>query len=364
MDHSSEILQFYGWWELTTCLFAFLALISIWFHLGRKKGDLGQVFLAVSILCWAFSGAFEIYAFHYNKHDSVWIIGWRSIFSLLNSLFILFSIPWFKHLPLWLHQAVKSRYWYLIVGLPFLFCLFPTVSRMITQNENILISELDVYYSILTLTILAFVLWQSFLKRGLYLLAYLSIVFILFTLVAQLYKFSDNETTLILFSAIFKTTLIMILFALALSWVKDLSQTLTIDSNLIKCQLSKRKNESGKIETILSIQGIPNTTQQSIVLTRSNYELMALFFSKKIKDIDQGWLEIKPKSTNRTKRTYDIKDYNEIKRLIHNILDGLYGKNQWSKERHELPFKSAFFEFSKTQGRKIRVKMSSDSLST
>jgi len=60
MQNLNEITLFYGWWQLTVCLFAFLALIAIWYHLGKKQNDFGQVLLACSILCWSVSGGMEI----------------------------------------------------------------------------------------------------------------------------------------------------------------------------------------------------------------------------------------------------------------------------------------------------------------
>jgi len=129
-------------------------------------------------------------------------------------------------------MLIKSKYWYYIIGLPFLFSMLPTISKMISGNEYILIRESDFYYGIFTLIFLGAVLWESFLKRRLNFLAGLSILVILFTLLAQFYKLTDSNFDL-LFSAIFKTSLIMLFFALALSWV-----------NCLKCL----KNESVRFD--------------------------------------------------------------------------------------------------------------------
>ena len=56
-----QLLSFYGWWQLAVCFFAFLALIAIWWHIGRKQNDFGQVWLALSVLCWSFSGGVEVF---------------------------------------------------------------------------------------------------------------------------------------------------------------------------------------------------------------------------------------------------------------------------------------------------------------
>jgi len=83
MDVTQQILNFYGWWQLVTCLFAFMGLLAIWYHLGRKKGDFGQVWLALSILCWSISGGIEVYYSNLVAAESalVYLSGWRSIFT-------------------------------------------------------------------------------------------------------------------------------------------------------------------------------------------------------------------------------------------------------------------------------------------
>ncbi len=191
-----------------------------------------------------------------------------------------------------------------------------------------MISELDVYYSILTLLVLGIVLWESFIKRRLVLLAILSAICILITFAAQVFKLTDDGNTQILFSAIFKTALIMIFFALALSWVKDLIERIQIKSGNVFLKLSKIK--SGRLfNNILAISGLTGDEKKEVSLTNKNFELLKLFIDRKMGP-SEGWLEIKPKSNNRTGNVYDINNHNEIKRLIHSILDGVYGKNMWS----------------------------------
>ena len=365
MDVTQQILNFYGWWQLVTCLFAFMGLLAIWYHLGRKKGDFGQVWLALSILCWSISGGIEVYYSNLVAAESalVYLSGWRSIFSLLNSLFILCALPWFRHRPQWLGQLLEGKLWYLIIGLPFLFSFLPTVVLMLTGSSMSLISELDVYYAIFTLILLVFILWESFTKRGLQLLGYLSVIFVLVTLVAQFYKFSEEVQTLILFSAIFKSLLIMIFFALALSWVKDISQSLRLSPADIKLQLTKEKQTTGRFKNIATISGLANTKIHAVQLTNTNYDLLSKFAEVKIENPEAGWLEIKPKSDSRN-IDYDIRDHNEIKRLIIALLDGIYGKGSWDKERHEQPLKEALFQFSKDKSRLIRLNIPSINILT
>jgi len=350
-----QILNFYGWWQFGVCLFAFLGLMAIWYHIGRKQKDFGQVWLALSILCWSISGI-VIVGFYQNASaqvDELRLTGWLSILSLLNSLFLLLALPWFKYIPNFIAPIIKSRFWPIIVGLPFLFSLLPTLSKLFTGQQSGLISELDVYYSVLTLLVLGVVLWESFIKRRLALLAYLSVICVLIIFAAQIYKLSDNDINQTLFSAIFKTSLIMIFFALALSWVKDLTEKISSSSADIFLRLFRIKKNEKSYSNKLSIKGLNGSKEQVIDLSNKNYDIMSRFITKK-KNGD-GWMEIKPKSDTRSGKIFDINDHNEVKRLIAAILDGIYGKELWTKAEHEIPLKSILFEMSSQRERKIRL---------
>ncbi|HBI39889.1 MAG TPA: hypothetical protein DDY16_02940 [Tenacibaculum sp.] len=358
---SHEIIYFYGWWQLSVCLFAFIALIAIWWHIGKKQNDFGQVWLALSVLCWSISGAFEIYFIESDTKIECIINGWRSIWSLLNSLFILLSLPWFRYLPNTIQHIIKSKQWMYIVGIPFLFSLFPTLNRTISGNVITVVNELDVYYAFFTLGFLGYVLWESFLKRRLKSLAFLSLICILVAWVAQIYKLSGNAVNLTLFSAIFKTSLIMIFFALALSWVKELSENIIPNSHHLYVKFQKTKLASGKIENLVVLNGFPGSEKRRVKLTPALFELFMKFAKRKLSDIE--WLEIKPKNFSMTTKTFDIKDYNEVKRLLVCLLDGIFGKGNWSTEHHLNPLKTTLFEMSEKRDRKIRLKIPKENIS-
>lgn len=359
LNSTNEILSFYGWWQFSVCLFAFVALLAIWWHIGKLQNDFGQVWLALSILCWSISGLIDVYFANYRVENEFMLDGWRSLFSLLNSLFILFALPWFRYLPKKLEHVIKSNYWIYIIGLPFLFSLLPTISKMASGKSLGVISELDVYYAFLTLIFLGFVLWESFAKRRLQILAWLSLVTILITLIAQLYKLTDSSINLTLFSAIFKTSLIMLFFALALSWVKELAENIIPSSNQLFLKFSKEKL-GDKIERIVFIKGLPGAKERKVNLTPALYNLFLKFATEKQSDID-AWLEMKPKNFSHEKN-YDINDYNEIKRLLSAILDGVFGKENWTKTQHFDPLKNVLFELSEKRERKIRLAIPSENI--
>jgi len=382
-----RLLNFYGWWEFSVCLFATIGLLSIWYHIGRKQQDIGQVWLALSVLCWSISGLIEV--IYSNIELSSWqeIIpyttniestnldtvaiknlqsisngwsGWRSIFSLFNSLFILLALPWFRYIPSSIKPIITSKYWKLIVGLPFIFSLLPTINKMFGTNIASQISELDVYYSTLTLIFLGIVMWSSFARRRLPILAWLSLVCIFITFIAQVYKLLDSDINLVLFSAIFKSCLIMIFFALALSWVKELSEN-TIDTREpLNLSMSQRKKD-GRIQQEATLR--IGVKEYNIELTDTYYLLLRTFVQKKMSsDDEETWLEIKPKNNARDGKIYDIQDYNQVKRLLKALLDGMYGKGNWSKEIHENGLKNSLFEKSDTYPRLLRLKIDKSNL--
>jgi len=380
-----QLLQFYGWWQFGICLFAFLALMGIWWHIGRRQNDGGQVWLAVAVLCWSLSGLVEIWfarsaqlrlladptleATSWDtlasgtvliESQNAQLTGLRSILSLLNSLFILLALPWFRYVPEPIAPVVKSRNWYLIVGLPFLFSLLPTLSSIFRGQQAGFISELDVYYALFTVLFLGYVLWSSFQRRRLPALAGLAVVCILITVVAQLYKFSDNSLDLTLYSAIFKTALIMLFFALALSWVKELSENIIPTAEQLRLLLRTEKSEQGKVLRLAKLEGLLGKPGQEVSLSPTHYELLHHFATKRRQETTEGgWLEIKPKQEQRPGRSYDINDHNQVKRLLNSLLDGLFGKGNWNRELHFLPLREALFESGE---RKIRLRLAPEQI--
>ena len=192
------------------------------------------------------------------------------------------------------------------------------------------------------------------------LLAWLSLICILITLIAQLAKLFGSAMDLTLYSAIFKTSLIMIFFALALSWVKELSENIIPESRHLFVKLFRQKDAKGKIKHLIQIKGIPGKEIDELPLSPTLFRLILLFAEKKKQG--EGWLEIKPKSESRPNKTYDIHDHNEVKRLLSAFLDGLFGKGNWTKDLHEKPLKEAFFEMSEKRERKIRLKLSAENI--
>ncbi len=145
----------------------------------------------------------------------------------------------------------------------------------------------------------------------------------------------------------------MIFFALALSWVKELSENVIPSaSNLSMVFKVNRQHE--KVERAVLFGGFPGDKVRRVLLPNSQFELFYRFAAVR-KEEGSDWLEIKPKHHALREKSYDIGDYNEIRRLLFSLLDGLFGKGNWTKKQHLTPFKETLFELSKRRERKIRL---------
>ena len=370
-----SLFRFYGWWQLMVGTFSCIALLAIWNHITQdqesKEKDFGLVWLALAVLAWAMSGIVDI--FYVNdllKNNSTTIHnttyeGLRSIFSMLNSALILLALPCFRHIPKAINRIVKSETWRFLVITTFIFSALITmlmILDVIVPSKVAFINSADLIYAVFTLIFLGLVLWSSFEKRGLKSLAYLSAICIACTLVAQVLKLEDAQFWRIFFSCTFKTILIMLFFALALTWVEELSKSYLPKPQDMHLVFVKKKNGLNKFvySTILTIP--PKIQTQQIIFTEKPYELFLKFAERRIfaESEKESWLEIQPRSPK--DGDYDIKDYNQINRILDNILNETYGPNNWSFEEERQALKQALFDYQKN--RKIRLRISPENIQT
>ena len=152
----------------------------------------------------------------------------------------------------------------------------------------------------------------------------------------------------------------MLFFALALSWVKELTETLIPEPYQLKIRFIKKTPKSNTRSNTISLTGFPGDKDRIVQLTPALYRLFKEFAQRK-QDMTDGWLEIKPKNFDVSKE-YDINDHNELKRLLEAILNGLFGKKNWTKDKHYEPLKTTLFEMSENRERKIRLRIPKDNI--
>ena len=147
----------------------------------------------------------------------------------------------------------------------------------------------------------------------------------------------------------------MIFFALALSWVKELSENIIPKAEDIFLYFDVNRQKD-KVVRSVSFGGFSGKGNRIVKLTNTQFDLLHHFASLQ-KNGKEPWLEIKPKNNPSKSKQYDISDYNEIKRLLIALLDGLFGKGNWTKEQHLTPLKNSLFELSEKRERKIRMRL-------
>ena len=130
--------------------------------------------------------------------------------------------------------------------------------------------------------------------------------------------------------------------------------------HLFKLDFVKPKKVAKEKYHIL-ITGLSSKDKTFIKLTPNAYKLLHKFALQKKSEHDD-WLEIKPKNFTASSKSYDIQDYNEIKRLLIMILDGLFGKGNWTRDLHLTPLKNLLFELSEKRERKIRLALPAENI--
>ena len=354
MEPTQEIYLFFGYWQIIVCLFAFAALMGIWHHFTTHRPDStqdkGLVWLAMSVLVWVFSGILEVLfstGILELEKESILIHGSRSTLSILNSTFILLSLPYFKHKPNQesINRLLEPRPWtfwvsvitVLFILLTLLFTIFLTyipTEQWYGEEPALLrtINVIDVIYAFLTLAMLSLVLWYSFEARNLRILAWLTIVCILFTIGGQAFKMLANDFWGVFFACTFKTMLIMIFFALALSWVAEaLEEEYLPELGAIKIAFPGQLN--GK-KHLIKLHLPPNLENQSIWFNPAPYLMIFKFAERRRSEApNEGWLKMKPKGVN---TRHDIGSYNQMKSIFKEVLNHQHGKGNWSN--HELNF--------------------------
>ncbi|MEO1625005.1 MAG: hypothetical protein AAFV25_07595, partial [Bacteroidota bacterium] len=285
----------------------------------------------------------------------------------LNSLFILLALPCFRHIPGSLEFLIKSRAWFPFVFLAFLICLLAIISTFVMGKSSDLVVALDVIYAIVpTLPFLGWILWESFDKRGLHSLAWLAVLCIGFTTITQACKMIAPDDLLMLLSAVFKVALIMIFFALALSWVKEISEHVSpLPNPKLSLAFDRYKTSSGKMAHYIQLGGIPGLEDVRIALTNARFELLHKFASLKKRD-EEGWLEIKPKNDSRPNKVYDIQSHNQLIRLLASIEEQIDQQQPVETDSEKLDrkqLKNLLFETSTERDRLIRLRIPSERIS-
>lgn len=369
MSNIVAITEFQSWFQLIFSLTSFVALLSIWLRTDRK--DKGFLWLALSILVW-FTIAIVYAYFDYNT-DNTLLKKWEAVLSIINSFCILWSLPWFKHIPGWLIKLIKFEYYEWIVLVLCLFALFVQISDSSYKP--------DIYLGIITIILLGSILVYTFNFRELKVLAILTLLVMIVTFLAQILKegsiifgikipLEPNQIKWLkkLSSQLFQTIWITLFFALAFSWLKEeLEEKLKkdVNNNVDSDARGNSENQSQQAQITLfflktKISGgdnffvlitIPELLEKKLIkYTEAPFKLLVKFANQIKTAENRGWI------INQREKEFKT---NELDRTIHPIAECLIGRKYIGNENlHKETFKElkqALFDIPGNTKYKLKV---------
>ena len=218
-------------------------LLAIWYNIrqrfrkileedeSQKRVDKGLLYLSLAMFVWVLSGIWTYMGLEGDFASSEVRQAVRSLFSIFNNLFFLLALFYFYYAPAFLYnneKNVKRLIFFTIAISVFSMVLFQYFGEE-PNSFGIKISFLpDLLLSAFLSALLAISFYKTFLKRGLKVIAGISVGVILLMFLSQLPEvfanFQDDFTNNLI-RIIAKISLISIFLVLATSWVIQLANT-------------------------------------------------------------------------------------------------------------------------------------------
>ena len=218
-------------------------LLAIWYNIrqrfrtileedeNQKRVDKGLLYLSLAMFVWVCSGIWTYIGLTMELESDVLKQGVRSLFSILNNLFFLLALFYFYYAPTFLYNNEKNvkRIIFFIVAISGLSIVLFQYFGEEPNAQGIKISFLpDLMLSAFLSGLLLISFYKTFLKRGLKVIAGISVGVILLMFISQLpevFAVFENNFTNNLVRIVAKTSLISIFLVLATSWVIQLANT-------------------------------------------------------------------------------------------------------------------------------------------
>lgn len=218
-------------------------LLAIWYNIrqrfrkileeddNQKRVDKGLLYLSLAMFVWVLSGIWTYIGLEGIVESSELRQAVRSLFSIFNNLFFLLALFYFYYAPAFLYKNEKNvkRIIFFIVAISILSMVLFQYFGEEPNSFNIKISFLpDLLLSAFLSGLLMVSFYKTFLKRGLKVIAGISVGVILLMFLSQLpevFAVFEDKFTNNLIRIIAKTSLISIFLVLATSWVIQLANT-------------------------------------------------------------------------------------------------------------------------------------------
>jgi hypothetical protein len=251
-----------------------LLLLAIWYNISDrfkqilqednspKRVDKGLLYLSLSIFVWVVAGCWAYVGNGYQFSQALYFKTGNNLFSIANDLFLFMALCYADHAPQFIHKHKRNsnRIIALIFVIGLLTCLLPSILGEYNEMHGVRISALpDLILSGFLTFLLIVTFYKTFANRGLKIVAFISVVAIVFIFVSILPDafpdlYDDFTKDLIKITA--KTSFIAITLVLATSWVIQLANTPRpnemmisfMDWSLVKITIPSKKVFGATIE--------------------------------------------------------------------------------------------------------------------
>ena len=247
----TDLNQFYILAHISISFIGALLLLALWYNINKnfkrllveddqqRRLDKGLVYISMSIFVWVISGLWTLFIDQQGMTGTITYQIGINLLSTLNNLFLLLALFHFLEAPSFIYQNPKNVR-KIIIGIVVIALISVTLA-LFYKNEPVLGMKLgnlpDFILSGVLSIILLTTLFKTFHRRGLELVAYISVISILLMFSSQLaevfvnleHPFSNN-----LIKLVAKTALIAIFLVLATTWVIALARTPSQDEMSLK----------------------------------------------------------------------------------------------------------------------------------
>lgn len=246
-----QLSQFHNVSHIFISLIGAVLLFAIYYNIQKrftqvleegsqfKRLDKGLLYLSFGMLVWVVSGVIAFSANYFMYESSLWYQISVNILSTFNNLFWLLALFYFDEAPSFIYRNKKNVR---SISLVIFFVMTITLGLSFVVGNKVysgvkIVALPDVLLTTFLCVLMAIAFYRTFLKRGLRLVAYISIIIIGLLFVSQLSDLFINLNNVFinfLIRIIAKTSLVSIFLVLATSWVIQLANT--PKSNEIKIQ--------------------------------------------------------------------------------------------------------------------------------
>lgn len=270
----TEVVKFHILAHIIISFTGALLLLAIWYNISDrfrqilqednspKRVDRGLLYLSLAIFVWVIAGCWAYLGNAFQFSDALFFRTGNNLFSIANDLFLFLALRYADHAPDFIHKNIRNtnRIVALIIVAAVMTGLVPALMGNSDTISGVRLSALpDLILSGFLTFLLIVTFYRTFANRGLKIIAFISVIAILFIFVSILPDafpelYDDFTKNLIKITA--KTSFIAVTLVMATSWVIQLATTPKpnemmisfMDWSLIKITIPSKKVFNATIE--------------------------------------------------------------------------------------------------------------------